>query len=78
MDGAYFFVETQVGKTRDVFKEIKKTVPKKTASSIITGPYDIVVVMRCKEIEKIASIETSIKTILGVVRVVTCPIDVKK
>ncbi len=78
MDGAYFFVETQVGKTRDVFREIKKKVPEKTEANIITGPYDIVVIMRCKEIEKISSAESSIKTIPGVVRVVSCPIDIKK
>ena len=78
MEGAYFFIETQVGKTKDVFREIKKKVPKETESDIITGQYDIVVVMRCKEIKKIGSIETSIKTVPGVVRVVACPIDIKK
>ncbi|MDO8559265.1 MAG: hypothetical protein Q7R84_02930 [bacterium] len=78
MDGAYFFVETKVGETRSVFREIKKRVPKETESNIITGPYDIVVIVRCKKLEKIGSVETSIKTVPGVVRVVTCPIGIKK
>ena len=76
IEGAYFFIETRVGETRGVLRKIKETV-REAESSMITGPYDVVTIVRCKELDKIGSTETFIKAVPGVIRVVACLIDTK-
>ena len=45
MEGAYFLIEVAVGSTKRVYGEIKENVPHVEAH-IVTGPYDIISVVR--------------------------------
>jgi len=73
MEGAYFLIEVAVGSTKRVYGEIKENVPHVEAH-IVTGPYDIISVVRQEGLEKIRSARGAIEAVPGVIRVVLCGI----
>ena len=69
---AYVLIETAVGKTRDVMATLSG-VGGMEAVDAVTGPYDIIAVVRANDLNSVGEIVTDkIHTIGGVNRTVTC------
>ena len=69
---AYVLIETTVGKTRDVMATLSG-VGGMEAVDAVTGPYDIIAVIRANDLNSVGEIVTDkIHTIGGVSRTVTC------
>ncbi len=69
---AYILVETAVGKTREVARQLK-SVPGVKAVDVVTGPYDIIALVEARDITSIGDVVTGkVHIISGVVRTVTC------
>ena len=69
---AYILIETAVGKSRDVTSSLGSLQGVQTVD-VVTGPYDIVVVVQAPDLNAVGDLVTSqIHTISGIVRTVTC------
>ncbi len=69
---AYIMIETVVGKSRDVARELR-SVPAVDTVSAVTGPYDIIAVVTAPDLNVIGElIPSRIHTINGVARTLTC------
>lgn len=69
---AYVFIETDVGKTKDVVGALRNLEGMKSVD-LVTGPYDIIVVMEGKNADAIGQIVTTkIHHIPGVSRTLIC------
>ncbi len=71
---AFVLIETAVGKTKEVVAAIKNQKAKEIkAVDLVTGPYDIVVVVEHDDYNAIGSLVTDkIHDVQGVRRTVTC------
>ena len=69
---AYILIETVVGKSRDVAKELRRLPGVKTVDAV-TGPYDIISVVEANDLNAVGDLVTSqVHTINGIVRTITC------
>jgi len=69
---AYILIETAVGKSRHVTTVLESVTGVETVDPV-TGPYDIIAVIRANGLSAVGDIVTSnVHTIDGVVRTVTC------
>ena len=69
---AYLWVETAVGKTRDVASTLRPLDGIETVD-VVTGPYDIIATISGDDMAVVGSVVTEkIHTVTGVVRTVTC------
>lgn len=71
---AFVLIETEVGKTKDVVAALQNQRGKEIKSvDLVTGPYDIIVVVEHDDLDAIGSLVTDrIHPTLGVRRTVTC------
>jgi DNA-binding Lrp family transcriptional regulator len=70
---AYALVEAQLGRSKEVehrFEEFDEVVHADT----VTGCYDVLVRVRAESIEELVDIETRMKGVEGVTRVLMCPV----
>lgn len=68
----YLLVETSVGRTRDVAKNLREMDGLEKVD-IVTGPYDIVVTLNGPDMRAVGNLITGkIHSVEGVVRTVTC------
>lgn len=69
---AYVFIETDVGKAKDVVGALRKVEGMKSVD-LVTGPYDIIIVMEGKNADAIGqTVTTKIHQISGVSRTLIC------
>ncbi len=69
---AYVFIETEVGKTKDVVSALRNLEGMKSVD-LVTGPYDIIAVMQGKTSDSIGRLVTSkVHHIAGVSRTLIC------
>ena len=69
---AYILIETNVGKSREVAAKLIALGGVGTVDAV-TGPYDIIAVVEANDLNAIGELVTSsIHTIDGIVRTVTC------
>ena len=69
---AYVLIETAVGSTKDVAEALKNLQGVESAD-VVTGPYDIVAVVRGSDLGDIGDIVTDhVHTINGITRSITC------
>ena len=68
---AYVLIETSVGKSRDVAKELRSLRGVQAADNV-TGPYDVIAVIEAADLTALGALLTSrIHTLNGIVRTVT-------
>lgn len=71
---AYILVQTEVGKSGDVAREISN-VPGVVAAEDVTGPYDVIVRVQSQTIDELArDTVAQIQKIDGITRTLTCPV----
>jgi DNA-binding Lrp family transcriptional regulator len=69
---AFVFVETAVGKTKEVNLALKKMKAIKSVD-VVTGPYDIIIIMEGENPDTIGTfVADKVQAIPGIVRTVTC------
>ena len=69
---AYVLIETAVGKTRDVVDTLQG-LEGIVSVDVVTGPYDIIMVMEAADLGSIGDMVTHrVHTIGGIQRTVTC------
>lgn len=69
---AFVLIETSVGRTRDVVKELRQ-VPEMQTVDAVTGPYDVIAVVEAEDLNTVGNLVTSrVHTVSGVLRTVTC------
>ena len=69
---AYVLIETAIGKTRDVATALEG-LDGITSVDLVTGPYDLIVVIEGEDLGSIGDMVTgSVHTIGGIQRTVTC------
>lgn len=69
---AFVLVETAVGTTKEVVTAAQK-LPGVKSVDMVTGPYDIIVIVKGKDLTAVSELVTSkIYPIPGVTRTVTC------
>ncbi len=69
---AFVLIETAVGKTKDVVKQLKE-VDGVSSVDVVTGPYDIIAVIEAQDLSSVGDTVTgNVHTIGGIVRTVTC------
>ena len=69
---AYILIETAVGSTIDVSKELN-TLSDVVNVDAVTGPYDIIAIVSSNDLTAVGELVThKIHTIQGIVRTVTC------
>ena len=69
---AFVLIETAVGKTHDVISSLQG-VPGVSSVDVVTGPYDIIVVLEAQDLSAVGDLVTGrVHTISGIVRTVTC------
>jgi len=72
---AYFFIETAIGKSRDVSLALRQCEWVEFIERV-TGPYDVVGIARGQESCEVDDlINDGIRPIDGIIRVVVCPIS---
>ena len=74
MSKAYILIETEVGKTREAYGALTaKKIKEIRSVDVVTGPYDIIVVVDHDDINGIGALVTEeIHPIPGIARTVTC------
>ena len=69
---AFIFIETAVGKTREIASTLEGVNGIQSAD-LVTGPYDVIVVIEAEDINAVGRlVEQRIHTLGGVMRTVTC------
>jgi DNA-binding Lrp family transcriptional regulator len=69
---AYILVETTVGRNREIIAALKK-VQGISSVELITGPYDLIVVVEADSLVGVGDIVTThIHPVPGIIRTVTC------
>ena len=69
---AFILIETSVGKSRDVIAALRG-IDNITSVDVVTGPYDIIAVLKSPDLHSVGSLVTShIHTVAGIQRTVTC------
>ncbi len=71
---AYVLIETSVGKTKDVVLGIRKlNLEGVKEVNVVTGPYDVIVVVEGTDLTAISNLVTSkIPTVGGIAKTITC------
>ncbi len=68
----YILIETAVGKTRNVATAVKALAEVKSVD-LVTGPYDIILVVEAKDLHSVGEFVTAkVHPLPGVNRTVTC------
>ena len=69
---AFIFIETAVGKTREIASTLK-SVNGVQSADLVTGPYDVIVMIEAEDINAVGRlVEQQIHALAGVMRTVTC------
>jgi DNA-binding Lrp family transcriptional regulator len=69
---AFILIETSVGKTQEVVTALRD-VPEIKSVDAVTGPYDVITIIEAPDLNTVGNVVTSsIHTISGVLRTVTC------
>ncbi len=69
---AYILIETSVGTTKDVVKQLRSHRGVRTADTV-TGPYDVIAVVEAEDLNAVGDLVTRrIQTLDGIVRTMTC------
>ena len=69
---AFILIETAVGKSRDVARQLSDLQPIRSVDSV-TGPYDIIAIASASDLNEVGNlVSTQIHNIDGIVRTVTC------
>ena len=69
---AYIFIETDVGKSKEVAANIRQ-LDKVKSVDLVTGPYDIIAIVEAENLHDVGDLITgNIHPITGISRTVTC------
>ena len=69
---AFILIETSVGKTQEVVTALR-AVSEINSVDVVTGPYDVITIIEAPDLNTVGNVITSsIHTINGVLRTVTC------
>ena len=69
---AFILIETSVGKTQEVVTALRGVSEIKSVDAV-TGPYDVITIIEAPDLNTVGNVVTSsIHTINGVLRTVTC------
>lgn len=69
---AFILIETSVGKTQEVVTALRDVSEIKSVDAV-TGPYDVITIIEAPDLNTVGNVVTSsIHTINGVLRTVTC------
>ena len=69
---AVIWIETQVGKTRDVAAALR-SIAEVPSADIITGEFDIIAVVEAADMISLADVVTGqVQSTSGVIRTITC------
>ena len=71
---AYILIQTEVGKSASVAKEIEQ-IPGVTQAEDVTGPYDVIVRAEASSVDDLGKqIMTRVQAVDGITRTLTCPV----
>ncbi|KJE76655.1 Lrp/AsnC family transcriptional regulator [Ferrimicrobium acidiphilum] len=71
---AYVLIQTEIGEVSKVLPAIR-SLPMVVRADDVTGPYDIIVLLRAETLSEIGSqVVEGIQVIEGVTRTLTCPV----
>ncbi len=69
---AFILIETSVGKTQEVVTALRGVSEIKSVDAV-TGPYDVITIIEAPDLNTVGNVvSSSIHTISGVLRTVTC------
>lgn len=71
---AYVLIQAAVGRQADVGRTLSR-VPGVASADVVTGPYDVIAVVESASIDDLGKlVVSSIQSLGGVTRTLTCPI----
>ncbi|MCK9876150.1 Lrp/AsnC ligand binding domain-containing protein [Frankia sp. Ag45/Mut15] len=71
---AYILIQTEVGKSASVAKEIEQ-IPGVTQAEDVTGPYDVIVRAEAPTVDDLGKMVMSkVQAVDGITRTLTCPV----
>ena len=71
---AYVLIQTEVGKSVNVAREVAK-IEGVVAADDVTGPYDVIVVAEAPSMDTLGKLVVSdVQSVAGIVRTTTCPV----
>lgn len=71
---AYILVQTEVGKSGDVAREIA-SIAGVTLADDVTGPYDVIVRAEARNVDELGKLVVAkIQQVAGITRTLTCPV----
>lgn len=71
---AYILIQTEVGKSASVAKEIEQ-IPGVTQAEDVTGPYDVIVRAQANSVDDLGKLVMSrVQAVDGITRTLTCPV----
>jgi DNA-binding Lrp family transcriptional regulator len=71
---AYILVQTEVGKSGDVAREIA-AIAGVTLADDVTGPYDVIVRAEARSVDELGKLVVAkIQQVPGITRTLTCPV----
>ncbi len=71
---AYILIQTEVGKSASVAKEIEQ-IPGVTQAEDVTGPYDVIVRAEAPTVDDLGKMVMSrVQSVDGITRTLTCPV----
>lgn len=74
MATAYILIQTEVGKSQQVSKDLRSIDGVEEASNV-TGPYDVVVKVETPDMDALGRLVISqIQMVRGITRTLTCPV----
>ena len=69
---AYLLIETQVGKTEEVVKNIRR-LKGAISANLVTGPYDVIAIVQGENLTDFGQLITvKLGSVMGITRSVTC------
>jgi DNA-binding Lrp family transcriptional regulator len=71
---AYILIQTEVGKSGSVAKEIEQ-IPGVTQAEDVTGPYDVIARAEARNVDELGKLVMSrVQSVDGITRTLTCPV----
>jgi DNA-binding Lrp family transcriptional regulator len=71
---AYVLIEVDVGRARDVLRQIQGG-DGITHCSVVTGPFDIIASVTAADVDALGQlVERRIRAVKGITRTITCPV----
>jgi DNA-binding Lrp family transcriptional regulator len=71
---AYILIQTEVGKSSSVAKEIEQ-IAGVTQAEDVTGPYDVIVRAEARNVDELGKLVMSrVQAVDGITRTLTCPV----